>query len=247
VSARTDRTRDPSILADLGTARHGTAYFARALAKLSDTELRNPSRLTGWTNAHIAAHVGYNARALCRLLEWAETGDENPMYSSPEQRREEIDLGASLRPDALRNLVHHAAIHLDVSWRDLSPDAWSRTVRTAQGRVVPASETVWMRSREVWVHAVDLSPNSRFDALPSRFLDRLLADVTGTWRTRGEQVADLVASDRAGSSVVTDDGSLASGPCPPHVLHGVTADLTRWATGRGGPLQETAGNPPRWL
>ena len=33
----------------------------------------------------------------------------HPMYSSPQARSEEIELGATLRPDALRSLVEHAA------------------------------------------------------------------------------------------------------------------------------------------
>lgn len=49
-----------------------------------------------------------------------------------------------------------SSTHPRLEWRDLPDANWTHEVRTAQGRTVPASETVWMRTREVWVHAVDL-------------------------------------------------------------------------------------------
>ncbi len=49
------------------------------------------------------------------------------MSASPQARGEEIEYGATLRPDT----------------------AWAHEVKTAQGRTVPMSETLWMRSREV--------------------------------------------------------------------------------------------------
>ena len=35
---------------------------------------------------------------------------------------------------ALRNLHAHAAVHLDVEWRDLGSDHWSDAVDTERGR-----------------------------------------------------------------------------------------------------------------
>ena len=154
--ARHDQTTDPELLAALLQARRGTAFFARKLNELTDAELDGDSLLPGWTRRHITAHIGYNARAIARLIEWAATGVETPMYASTEVRDHEIDFGATLSPIALRHLFDHSAVHLNVEWRDLPGDAWHHKVRTIQGREVPATETVWMRSREVWMHAVDL-------------------------------------------------------------------------------------------
>ena len=113
--------------------------------------------LDGWTRKHLLAHVGYNAAALCRLLDWAATGVETPMYESTEQRNREIREGATLSAPALRNLFDHTVARLDEKWRRLPESAWDAEVRTTQGRSVPASETVWMRTREVWIRAVDLA------------------------------------------------------------------------------------------
>lgn len=198
--ARVDQATDPQVVADLATVRLGTAFFRRALNGVSDAGLDEPSLLPGWDRRHLTAHVGYNARALARLVSWADTGEVTPMYPSTEARNEEIELGATLPPEALRNLVEHSAIDLDVRWRDLPDDRWTAEVKTAQGRTVPVSETVWMRSREVWLHAVDLDSGARLDQVPDEVLSRLLGDVHRTWATRGDQpVPRLVAADTGAS------------------------------------------------
>src|SRR5690606_37166878 len=76
VAARTDRTTDPGLRAALLLARRGQAYFSRKLNELRKDELDAPSLVPGWTRRHVVAQVGYNARALTRLTEWAATGVE---------------------------------------------------------------------------------------------------------------------------------------------------------------------------
>lgn len=242
--ARHDQVDDPQLAAGLLTARRGTAYFARALAELDDADFDGPSLVPGWSRRHVIAHVGYNARALTRLLEWAATGVETPMYVDAQQRWAEIELGSTLTPIALRHLVSHSNVHLDVEWRDLPAGSWGALVRTAQGRTVPASETVWMRTREVWIHAVDLDNGATFRDFPAAVVDGLLADVTRAWRTRGERLdLTLTPVDRDAAVPVGDD--------PRVTVSGTAADLARWATGRGdrGVTAATGDAPvaPRWL
>ncbi|MFH5824868.1 maleylpyruvate isomerase family mycothiol-dependent enzyme [Georgenia sp. AZ-5] len=238
--ARYDSPNAPA--RELGWARRGTAYFARKLNELTDAELYEPSLLPGWTRAHLVAHVGYNARALTRLCEWARTGVETPMYASPEQRNAEIERGATLPARALHNLFAHAEVHLSVEWRDLTDEQWDRQVRTAQGRLVPARETAWMRTREVWVHAVDLDNGGSFHDFPPDLLDELVRDVLRAWERRGEGV-DLTLAPAGREPIVLGEGG-------PTVL-GALPDLVRWLTGRGARrLTGSAGELPqipRWF
>lgn len=245
--ARSDKVTDPAIVAGLLLARRGQAYFSRKLNELADEDLAAPSLVPGWSRAHVAAHVGLNARALTRLTQWAATGVETPMYASPAERDREIEFAATLPPRAIRTLSAHAAVHLTVEWRDLEPAAWRHEVRTARGRLVPVSETVWMRTREVWVHAVDLADGGRFTDFPAALLDALLDDVAAAWRLRGEG-GDLVLvpSDRDRVVAVSDGARRA--------VTGTAAELAAWATGRrlpdaGGPLLggRVAEPAPRWL
>jgi maleylpyruvate isomerase len=226
---RTDQVDDPQIRADLLLARRGTAFFSRKLNELSDADLDGPSLLAGWGRRHVVAHVGYNARALTRLTEWAATGIETPMYE-PGQRDEEIAFGATLSPLALRNLSDHAVVHLNVEWRDLPRDAWDAEVRTVQGRTVPVSETVWMRSREVWLHAIDLDNGARMSDLPAEFIDRLLVEIVALWTARGNPVShlELRPTDRDSLNIRLDDDASE----PTKVLSGPAAQLLAWATGR---------------
>jgi maleylpyruvate isomerase len=251
MAARTDRTTDPAIKAGLLLVRRGTAYFSRKLNELRDDEFDAPSLLPGWNRRHLVAHVGYNARAIVRLTEWAATGVEHAMYESTQARWKEIEYGATLSPIALRNLSAHAAVHLNVQWRDLSDEAWAAEVRTAQGRVIPASTTVWMRTREVWLHAVDLDNGGSFTHFPAELIDHLIADVLSNWRKRrdAEGIPNFVLRpddrDKARSVGDADAGDAV-------VLSGSAVALARWATGRGrAGVTAANGSPvppaPRWL
>jgi len=250
MGARHDKATDPTVLEALGTVRLGTSYFRRALSKLSDDEFDGPSLLPGWSRRHLVAHVGYNARAVARLVTWAATGVETPMYSSPQARQEEIDLGATQRPDALRSLCEHAAIDLDVRWRDLPDERWSEEVITAQGRTVPVSETLWMRTREVWLHAVDLGVGERIAEIPESVLERLLGDIVGLWEKRDELDGLALSATRRDGSVTAFG---ANGDATAKVSGSLPTLLT-WASGRAGvedlPSLDWAGEvrvAPRWI
>lgn len=247
MAARTDNVTDPALAADLLLARRGSAYFSRKLNELTDEEYDGPSLLPGWSRRHVIAHVGYNARALTRLTEWAATGVENAMYPSPGARNEEIEYGATLNVTALRNLSDHAIVHLNVEWRDLPEEAWSHEVRSALGRTIPVSETPWMRAREVWLHAVDLDNGGAFEEFPPEFIDRLLADITGTWNKRG--VEDAFILEPADRDDVYPVGASSGTPA---VYRGTAARLASWAAGRGvrGVTSDgstTAAPAPRWM
>ncbi|MHC8606316.1 maleylpyruvate isomerase family mycothiol-dependent enzyme [Paenarthrobacter ureafaciens] len=248
--ARHDLTTNPRLQEELLQARRGTAFFARKLNELTDEELDGGTRLPGWTRRHVVAHVGYNARAIARLIEWAATGVETPMYFSPEARSHEIEFGSTLTPIALRNLFDHSAVHLSVEWRDLPDADWSNEVRTAQGRTVPASETAWMRTREVWVHAVDLDNGATFKDIPAPVLERLLKDITSTWRTRGADAGLLIKV--SGTDLTFGDTSAAD----PTIVTGPLPAVVEWAAGRGssgvaaaGPAAPAGEVPvaPKWI
>jgi maleylpyruvate isomerase len=222
-------------------ARRGTACFAQRLAELTDDALDRDTLLTGWTRRHLLAHVGYNAAALCRLLDWAATGVPTPMYESAEQRGREIVDGATLSAAALRNLFDHTVARLDEKWRHLPDPAWRAQVRTAQGRTVPAAETVWMRAREVWVHAVDLDNGAQFGDFPDIVLESLLTDIVGMWRRKN--CGDGLVLEVTGMAPL----AVRDGPGM-QVISGPLASVVRWAAGRGAiGLAGEVPDPPPWL
>jgi maleylpyruvate isomerase len=197
--------------------REGTAFFDAAL----DCDLDRPSALPRWTRRHVVAHVAYNARALVRLLHWARTGEETPMYDSPQERDEQIEQGA--KDPALRELYASARDELAEAVR--VTDAWDALVVTAQGRTVPASDIPWMRTREVWIHAVDLAAGATFEQFPPAFVDALIDDVIELRRRREQRPALVVAPDDR-------DRRWQTGGSAPRTLTGSAAELAAVLTGR---------------
>ena len=86
-----------------------TGTFLDAVDTLPDAGFSDQTALSGWTRAHVVAHVHFNALALRRLVSWARTGDETPMYASSSQRADEIERGANETPGQLRSMVRDSA------------------------------------------------------------------------------------------------------------------------------------------
>jgi maleylpyruvate isomerase len=204
-------------LADsLRWVEHGTVLWDSAIAGLADAQFAEPSALPGWSRAHLVAHLAANAAALRNLVRWAATGKETPMYSSPDERAQGIAEGATRPPEALRTWSREEAAALDRDLRRLSDDQWQSTIRTAQGREVPATEIPWLRAREVMVHAVDLATGVTFSDLPEDFLEALETDTRGK---RGADVPEVEGdlADRVGWLAGRTTGGVTAtdgGPAP---------------------------------
>jgi maleylpyruvate isomerase len=200
--------------------------------------------LPGWTGRHLVAHVAANAEALLNLAHWAATGEETPMYSSRQQRDADIDRSARRSPAELRRWVQASVGRLAVALAGLTDAQWSQTVRTVQGRQVPATEVPWLRAREVMVHSVDLDPALEFDALPGAFLVALVDDVAAR-RSTGDQPALALSTDgRRHTWSVTGRGE-------PTQVHGSLGAVTAYLTGRSrtGVASRSGAVPdlPPWL
>ena len=139
------------------------------------------------------------------------------MYASPEQRAADIEAGARRPAGELIAWFEGSAAALDDGFSSLSAEAWEHPVRTAQGRTVPASETPWMRAREVLVHAVDLDAGVTFHDLPAAFLHALEEDIRAKRAASGQDVPRVTGED---------------------------ADVVAWLAGRPhGPLTAADGAP----
>lgn len=231
---------------DLAWMDTGTAYFE---SRMEACDLDGASGLQGWTGRHVAAHVAANARALGRLAHWARTGEERPMYASPQARDAEIEeLAGRLSAAEVAELVKETAGELRADLGRLSGAQWETRVRTAQGRLVPATEIVWMRTREVWVHGVDLG--GRFEDLPGELVDALVGDVAGLWGVRGQGPAMVLrATDKPAVWHVPaplDDARSPKADAVPE-MHGTAAELAAWLTGRGPAPAPDAPALGRWL
>ena len=204
---------------NLRWAAEGTALMRRALGGLaSDQAMAQPSVLPGWTRKHVLAHVAANADALGNLVTWARTGVETPMYASTGQRNADIEAGGQRPAEELLAWFERSAAELDQGFDSLTDAQWDHPVVTAQGRTVPASESPWMRTREVMVHAVDLDNGVTFDDLPADFLAALAEEIRAKRAASGHEVPEVSGPDaqvaawlagRPHHDVVTADGAPA--------------------------------------
>jgi maleylpyruvate isomerase len=243
-----DRTPATARERHLAWMREGTAAFTARLTDLTDADFDAPSRLPDWTRRHVVAHVGYNARGLMRLLHWARTGEETPMYASGEAREAEIEDGARLSPTELRELALATATELEVAFDSLSDEQWGAEVVARHGQAVRATAIPWLRCREIWIHTVDLAAGTEFADFPPEVVDALLTDLTGA-RQRNEQEPALLLAPEDRQRTWTIE--LADQPTA--TITGPAASMAAWLTGRDHQdiRQTDAGTPlpslGRWL
>jgi maleylpyruvate isomerase len=184
------------------------------------------------------AHLARNAEALIRLVNWARTGVETPMYPSREARAGDIAASADHPPQRLRAELTATAADLDTALAALTPEQWQAQVRSALGRPLPAAQVPWMRIREVWLHAVDLDAGADVADVPDGVVDLLLDEVTTTLSAAdGCPAATLAPTDR--------DRSLRLGGAAGPVVAAPAATLVGWLTGRT--TLPDAPKPPPWL
>ena len=229
--------RRPRASVSLNLLREGTAHLLAVVDEFTDEELREPSSLPGWSRAHVVGHVARNAEALGRLLSWARTGVETPMYAGPDERAREIEQSAGYPAAVLRSDLSETAAALDAAVGSLTAAQWQVQVRSALGRAIPAAEVPWMRIREVWLHAVDLGAD--VEDLPAGVVDLLLDDVVTVLSTKdGCPSAVLAPADRQHAWSLGAAGATTTVAAP-------AADLAGWLTGRRAHPDRPV--LPRWL
>lgn len=223
----------------LAWAADGQALFERTVEKLDD--LRGPSRLPGWSRGHVVTHVARNAEGLCRLLAWARTGVKTPMYVSEAARDADIEAGAG-RPcgEQLEDL-RRAGSAFTAAAQELTPEQWAAIVGSRQGDV-PATFIPWARTRELWLHLVDLDAGAELEVIPLDVAIALIRDVAEQMSSRISAGIELQLPDGVRVSCGPETGVPVSGP----VQH-----MAGWLTGRssGALLHAPYGLPdlPRWL
>jgi len=159
------------------------------------------------------------------------------MYASREARDAEIESGSALPSEELLEWLQSSDRQLIEELKALSPDSWSALVVTAQGREVPAKEILWMRSRETWIHTIDLDGSATFQMMPVAFLERLVFDICTKFSGSNNPTVHVVATDlekewviRGGVEVLEVGGSLPN--------------IASWLSGRGSDHVATPSGEP---
>ena len=96
---------------------------------MTDSDLREPSLLPGWTRGHVLAHVAGNADAMRNLLVGARAGEDRPAYPSAEAREADIEQGARASAKDLVTSLADSAMAFRTIARQLTEEAWAFPVR----------------------------------------------------------------------------------------------------------------------
>lgn len=235
----------PGVDVLLGWVHDGQRRLEQVVAGLDDDAGRAPSALPGWTRGHVLTHLARNSDALVNLLDWARTGTPTPMYASPDQRNADIEAGAG------RALAEHAADLCAAGERfataaaALPVAAWSARVRSAQGRDIAAAEVPWMRTREVWIHVVDLDVGMGVEVLPEDLSLVLIRDVAA-WMSAKADAAVLLRPDGAQDVLLGVPGAP-----PAAAVSGPANRIAGWLVGRASTVELRCDGAvptlPRWL
>jgi maleylpyruvate isomerase len=234
----------PSAETALAWTVDGQRRVEVAVAGLSNASASGPSALPGWSRGHVLTHLARNADALVNLLSWARTGVPAPMYpGGPDQRAFDIEAGAARPIEELSHDLRQADARFEAAASNMPADAWEARVVSASGREIPAADVVWLRTREVWLHLVDLSVGFTVDDIREDVAWELVLDVAGWMSTRVERAFELVVPGRE---------SVRMGPGPSTGRVQATANaLAGWLTGRDdAPPVVESGTPPQlppWL
>ena len=184
-----------------------------------------PSRLPGWSRAHVASHIARQADGMVRLTEWARSGQRQDMYASAEQREADIDAGARRGGLELQIDLDTSAGRLNQAFDAMDEAAWDAVVELRGGTEVPARLLPLSRLLEVVVHHVDLDIGFEVDQIDNTTAEWLLEWCAFRVRSREEFPRLDLTSD---SGFTISLGSAGE----PAAVSGTSANLLGWVMGR---------------
>ncbi|TDV42706.1 maleylpyruvate isomerase N-terminal domain-containing protein [Actinophytocola oryzae] len=217
----------------LPLVREATERLDLIVAGLDDDTIHQPSRLPGWSRAHVVTHLARNADALVNLLTWARTGVEHPMYASRADRDADIDEGADRLAQILREDLRAAGARFLVAATEQPERAWTATVAARMQGAISASEVPSMRLFELWVHLVDLGVDFTFDDVPAHHLEALVAGAVSPHSGRPDWPVMRLTAELPGDRTHTVDLTGGRGDDRTYELAGPAPDVVAWLTGRG--------------
>lgn len=192
---------------------------------LSEQAWQEPSRLPGWTRAHVATHLARNADAMVRAVDAVLMGRRGLMYDSAEDRMLALERGSERSGLDLQIDLDTSAGRLNRRFNVLESVPDDLMVELTPGNLFRAGLLPLIRLNEVVLHHIDLDSGFEVDNI-----DPVIARWLLTWNALG-------ANDGHARSIrlVSDSGlSFDLGPASaaPELIRGSDGLLLGWLTGR---------------
>ncbi|MEU1663985.1 maleylpyruvate isomerase N-terminal domain-containing protein [Streptomyces sparsogenes] len=141
-------TRDDAIGCVVGSGDR----LVRTATRLSDTALRAPSALPGWTGAHVLAHVAHSVDAYVWLLELAHTGREPGPRTDAAALASAVERDALLSADGIAARLRENLDRFTAQARAMPALTWERLVPALAGWRHPAWYLLLRCLRELETH-----------------------------------------------------------------------------------------------
>lgn len=186
-----DLESEPELASKLCLESHAR-LLARA-DRLGDAQLRQPSRLPGWSVAHVLTHLARNADAHARRVQGALDGVDVPKYANgQDQRRQEIEDGVQRSTETILDDLTTSILRLDALFISSSAAQWPNGDFLGGGHYGVAACPAH-RLREVEMHHVDLGMGYEADQWPAPYV---AWDLQILLSTVPERVGDLSQRQR---------------------------------------------------
>ncbi len=177
---------------DIEACRAAHVRLSASVHDLSVVALAAPSRLPGWSVAHVLTHLARNADSVVRRLEGARQGRLVQQYAGGKARRaEEIASGAARTPETIKRDVVRTSEEVDQAFENCPADLWDAPILLGSGEKRPASQLVESRWREVEIHHVDLGLSYGHSDWDDAFVTRFLPNVLQSLSSRADATALL--------------------------------------------------------
>ncbi|MFF8731923.1 maleylpyruvate isomerase family mycothiol-dependent enzyme [Streptomyces sp. NPDC015171] len=232
-------SRHPTFADDaIGYVVGSGARLLRTASRLSDTAVRAPSALPGWTRGHVLAHVAHTVDAYVWLLGLAHTGCEPGPRTDAAALASAVERDALLSADRIATRLRHDLDRFSVRARAMPAPAWERLVPALPGWRHPAWYVLLRCLRELETHHLDLGTGHGTEQWPDAYVAWALDDTLATLRARGFPLASVEAVDLGRSWSLAPEGASVAGAG--HQVLG-------WLTGRTPAGTLTADRPARLL
>lgn len=184
-------TSDTATAVELARAAH--ARLAATAEGTTDEQAHSPSRLPGWTVAHVLTHLARNADGHVHRLEGALRGEDLPRYPGGlAQRNGEIEEGSRRSAEELAADIQATARRLEAVWEQSAAAGWPHADLLGDDSW-PTTESPWRRLREVEIHHVDLGLGYELSDWPEAYLSWELPTILATVPRRVRRPEDVRA------------------------------------------------------
>ena len=172
---------------DIEGCARAHARLRSVVARMSDEDMRTPSRLPGWSVGHVLTHLARNAESMCVRIDAAMRGELVEQYAGGADGREAaIALGATRTRDEIVGDLDAWCVRLDRTFEHVPTAAWNRPVLTVSDGNHPVFVLPYRRWREVEVHLADLGLGQSPQDWSQEFVERAMQSLLSGLRDRAD-------------------------------------------------------------